>query len=145
MRLWSIHPQYLDTKGILAVWREGLLAQKVLHGETKGYKRHPQLTRFRLSGKPDRYIASYLHVVHQEATSRGYSFDSSKIVRRYYEGQIPVTLGQVRYEWKHLLSKLRRRDVTRYNKLKHIVLPDVHPIFTVKPGTVESWERLHDE
>ncbi|WP_368086417.1 pyrimidine dimer DNA glycosylase/endonuclease V [Nitrosomonas sp. Nm34] len=26
MRLWSIHPKYLDAKGLLALWREGLQA-----------------------------------------------------------------------------------------------------------------------
>jgi len=30
MRLWSLHPRYLDAKGLVALWREGLLAQKVL-------------------------------------------------------------------------------------------------------------------
>jgi len=39
MRLWSIHPSYLDRQGLLAVWREGLLALKVLKGETIGYKK----------------------------------------------------------------------------------------------------------
>lgn len=43
MRLWSLHPQYLDAKGLVALWREGLLAQAVLAGQTRGYKRHPQL------------------------------------------------------------------------------------------------------
>lgn len=37
MRLWSIHPRYLDTKGLVALWRETLLlAQAVLFGNTKG-------------------------------------------------------------------------------------------------------------
>ncbi|MFP3165813.1 MAG: pyrimidine dimer DNA glycosylase/endonuclease V, partial [Nitrososphaeria archaeon] len=34
MRLWSLHPSFLDKQGILGVWREGLLAQKVLIGKT---------------------------------------------------------------------------------------------------------------
>ncbi|MEN6399799.1 MAG: pyrimidine dimer DNA glycosylase/endonuclease V, partial [Rectinema sp.] len=29
MRLWTLHPQYLDQKGLTAAWREGLLAKKV--------------------------------------------------------------------------------------------------------------------
>ena len=36
MRLWSLHPRYLDAKGLVALWREGLLAQAVLKGQTKG-------------------------------------------------------------------------------------------------------------
>ncbi|HKX52383.1 MAG TPA: pyrimidine dimer DNA glycosylase/endonuclease V [Nitrosospira sp.] len=37
MRLWTLHPRYLDTKGLVAAWREALLAQKVLSGLTSGY------------------------------------------------------------------------------------------------------------
>ncbi|MFZ2406304.1 MAG: pyrimidine dimer DNA glycosylase/endonuclease V [Methylobacter sp.] len=33
--------------GLLALWREALLAQKVLRGESRGYRHHPQLARFR--------------------------------------------------------------------------------------------------
>jgi hypothetical protein len=43
MRLWSLHPQYLDPAGLVAVWREGLLARAVFAGQTTGYKHHPQL------------------------------------------------------------------------------------------------------
>ena len=50
MRIWSLHPQYLDRQGLTAAWREGLLAQKVLTGTTKGYRNHPQLRRFRAAG-----------------------------------------------------------------------------------------------
>jgi len=50
MRLWSLHPSYLDPQGLVAVWREGLLAQAVLRGQTTGYTRHPQLARFRGAG-----------------------------------------------------------------------------------------------
>ena len=32
MRLWSLSPRYLDVKGLVAVWREGLLADAVLLG-----------------------------------------------------------------------------------------------------------------
>ena len=60
MRLWSLHPKYLDTKGLLALWREGLLAQKVLAGKTKGYKNHPQLDRFKAHGSPRKAIGRYL-------------------------------------------------------------------------------------
>jgi len=47
LRLWSIHPKYLDYKGLVAVWREGLLAKRVLMGETKEYRDHPQLLRLK--------------------------------------------------------------------------------------------------
>lgn len=141
MRLWSIHPKYLDTKGLLAVWREGLLAQKVLAGRTKGYKRHPQLIRFRKSRSPTHLIASYLRIVYQEATIRGYSFDQSKIIHPFQDAIISVTEGQLTYEWKHLLSKLLKRDEIRYTKFKQIPIPDAHPIFLVQQGAVEDWEK----
>jgi len=47
MRLWSLHPAYLDARGLGALWREGLLAQAVLRGKTRGYRSHPQLERWR--------------------------------------------------------------------------------------------------
>lgn len=47
MRLWSLHPSLLDRAALVAGWREALLAQKVLRGETTGYRHHPQLERFR--------------------------------------------------------------------------------------------------
>lgn len=141
MRLWSIHPKYLDTKGLLAVWREGLLAQKVLAGETKGYTNHPQLFRFRKSEDPRGYMGRYLLVVYEEAVRRGYAFDRSKILRRSNGPQIIVTRGQVQYEWQHLIRKMSLRDVSKHARYKQIVFPDVHPIFTVMDGDVESWEK----
>ena len=41
MRLWSLHPAHLDRQGLIACWREALLAQKVLAGLTTGYRSHP--------------------------------------------------------------------------------------------------------
>ena len=112
MRLWSIHPKYLDSKGLVALWREGLLAKKVLEGKTKGYKNHPQLERFKR--KPKAYINGYLQVVFDEAVSRGYLFDRKKIgrwVNYLAKGyQIPVTDKQVDYEFRHLQKKLIKRD-----------------------------------
>ena len=59
MRLWSIHPKYLDARGLVALWREGLLAQKVLKGETRGYINHPQLNRFNSKRDPIGAIGRY--------------------------------------------------------------------------------------
>ncbi|MBP6994355.1 hypothetical protein KBB12_03870 [Candidatus Woesebacteria bacterium] len=142
MRIWSLHPKYLDTKGLLAVWRESLLAQKVLEGNTKGYINHPQLLRFRNSQHPLKSIGQYLRGIYVEATARKYAFDDTKI--RYPDGKILLNVSkeQVLYEWRHLLSKLRIRDMSRYSKLKDIDFPEVHPMFTVVDGPVESWERV---
>ena len=81
MRLWSIHPRYLDRQGLVALWREGLLAQKVLAGKTNGYRFHPQLLRFRQSRDPLQSIGTYLHHVAEEASKRKYRFDRSKILK----------------------------------------------------------------
>ena len=60
MRLWSIHPKYLDRQGLIALWREALLAQAVLSGKTRGYRNHPQLERFRNHPAPLSAISLYL-------------------------------------------------------------------------------------
>ncbi|WP_129659932.1 pyrimidine dimer DNA glycosylase/endonuclease V [Rothia uropygialis] len=81
MRLWSLDPSYLDAKGLVAAWREALLAQKVLAGATHGYRQHPQLIRFRQSEAPRAALSAFLRGIHREATSRGYRFDVEKIVK----------------------------------------------------------------
>ena len=80
MRLWTLHPRHLDAAGLVALWREALLAQAVLLGRTRGYTRHPQLQRFRAAADPVASIGAYLRVVADEATSRGYAFDATRIV-----------------------------------------------------------------
>ena len=106
MRLWSLHPSLLDQKGLVALWRESLLAQKVLQGKTKGYRSHPQLDRFRQSKTPVTTISAYLWAVHDEAARRGFSFDSSKIARKRQPKMLTVTQGQLEFELGHLKSKL---------------------------------------
>jgi len=142
MRLWSIHPEYLDAKGLVALWREALLAQNVLLGKTKGYKKHPQLSRFKNTGNPVGAIASYLRSIIDEADRRGYNFNRSKIVNKKMNSKIPVTSGQVEYEFKHLLEKLRERDPELYKHLEMIDKIKVNPIFKKISGTVEEWERI---
>lgn len=141
MRLWSLHPKYLDRQGLLAVWREALLAQAVLRGNTRGYTRHPQLERFRSHASPRLAINAYLAVVHAEATTRGYTFDRRKIGPVRAVAPIPVSLGQLGLERQHLLAKLSLRDPGRFEQLRAIVRPDWHPLFQPRPGPVASWER----
>jgi hypothetical protein len=141
MRLWSIHPKYLDPQGLVAVWREALLAQAVLRGETKGYRNHPQLDRFWSQSLPLMAISTYLKAVHIEACSRGYSFDSRKITLIQECELIPVTFGQLWYEFQHLLRKLSRRNPTLHRKWRAISSPESHPLFLAHPGNIEPWER----
>ena len=142
MRLWSIHPAYLDAKGLVALWREGLLAQSVLLGNTKGYKNHPQLSRFKKAKDPVGAIACYLMAVADEADKRGYSFDRSKIANKGIKGTMPVTSGQMEYEFRHLMEKLRERDPDLYGRLKMVRRIKVHPLFEKVRGDVEDWERI---
>lgn len=140
MRIWSVHPQYLDAKGLVALWRETLLAKNVLLGNTRGYKNHPQLKRFQALSNPVDAIMQYLSEVYIEATGRGYRFDASKFTPPSNPIIIPVTAGQVAYERQHLLSKLQVRAPERYENLKYIYQFHTHPQFTVVPGNVEDWE-----
>jgi hypothetical protein len=144
MRIWSLHPKYLDTQGLVALWREALLAQKVLQGKTKGYQNHPQLIRFRSHPNPVAAIATYLFAVHAESIRRGYTFDVSKIGGRRTFKRIACTRGQLGYEWEHLKKKLRTRNPVRYRELLRVA-PEVHPLFTLIQGERESWEvvRAH--
>jgi hypothetical protein len=147
MRLWTLHPKYLDARGLVALWREALLAQKVLRGGTRGYRRHPQLERFRARRDPVMSIARYLAAVHQESIARGYRFDRSKVARGpaaprgEAAPRLPETKGQLMYEWGHLLKKLRRRDVARYRLMRDVRAPEPHPMFRIVAGGVRSWER----
>jgi len=141
MRLWSLHPCQLDRQGLLAVWREGLLAQKVLAGGTKGYRHHPQLRRFRAQPDPLAAIGAYLRVIAAEAANRGYCFSSAKILRLGPVEQMAVTSGQIDYEWQHLKRKLKLRDPLRYAAQSQFS-PQLHPLFRPVPGPVEEWEVL---
>ena len=120
MRIWSIHPCYLDARGLVALWRESLLAQAVLQGKTSGYKNHPQLDRFKNTNNPEGAIAEYLRHILAEADTRGYKFDRSKISTKIFSGKILVTSGQIEYEFQHLLGKLQTRNPKLHEKLKLI-------------------------
>ena len=146
MRLWSLHPSYLDAKGIVALWREGLLARAVLMGQTKGYTNHPQLARFKAANDPLAAINAYLEAVAAEATARGYLFDTTKIALNQKADKLPVTDGQVAHEMRHLQNKLSVRDPERLAATRRALKADpairVHPLFRVVSGGVEGWEKL---
>lgn len=141
MRIWTIHPRYLDRQGLLAVWRESLLAQAVLLGKTRGYTRHPQLARFRSQRSPVASIATYLEMVYKEAVNRGYQFDRSRIHHGRIRKLIPETHGQLLYEWQHLKTKLKNRSPELFLKIQHIKEPAPHPIFKIIPGKIKDWEK----
>ena len=141
MRLWTIHPKYLDAQGLVALWREALLAQAVLRGRTKGYRHHPQLERFKGNSRPRSAINAYLSGVHSESVRRGYSFDPRKVGPIRSRFRMQATSGQLAHEWRHLLRKLRARSPTVYRQWRRVAMPESHPLFAIVPGLVASWER----
>lgn len=143
MRLWSLHPRYLDPKGLVALWREGLLAQAVLAGKTRGYRHHPQLARFLALPSPRKTIAVYLRAVHAQALSRGYNFDAVRIGRGGAVEPLTVTRGQLEYEWAHLTRKLQARAPLWWRQFAAVKMPDAHPLFRVARGGVAAWEVVN--
>ncbi len=142
MRLWSIHPKYLDQIGLVALWRESLLAKKVLLGETKGYTNHSQLIRFKEAEDPIIAIDTYLYFVYQEAQERNYKFNFDKIGKININFKLNITSGQLEYEFKHLMKKLEQRCP---NKLKELIGKEAHPLFKVIKGPIAEWERVSQE
>jgi hypothetical protein len=140
MRLWTLHPKHLDRQGLLALWREGLLARAVLRGQTRGYQHHPQLERFRGHATPELAIDAYLAIVQEEATARGYAFDRSKLGPLLPAARIVVPAGQLEFEWRHLLGKLAVRNPVLLERWR-FEKPACHPLFLLEPGPVAPWER----
>lgn len=161
MRLWTLHPRYLDRQGLTGGWREALLAQAVLAGRTKGYRSHPQLERFRGHGDPAAAIGAFLSGIAHEAAARGYRFDTAKIDRSILPAgggvpgadvpaelevpvriaPLPATTGQRDYEWEHLRAKLAARSPGWLERWDGVDVPDVHPLFEVVEGPLATWER----
>ena len=141
MRLWSLHPRYLDPESLVALWRDTLLAKAALRGEARGYEDHPQLARFRAHPSPRSAINAYLNAIHSEARRRGLAFDRSKVgpVRRVRP--IPVTGGQLAHEWRQLMKLLESSDPPLYRKWLGTRRADCHPSFRRVHGAIEFWER----
>lgn len=142
MRLWSIHPQYLDGIGLVACWRESLLAQKVLLGQTKGYQHHPQLIRFKQCEDPVAQIGAYLAMLAAEARVRNYQFDTSKIHKQSDLVLMPISDQQLEYEFAHLKNKLEVRQPWQYHILSAVDDIEPNPCFSVYRGKIEDWEVL---
>jgi hypothetical protein len=141
MRLWTVHPRYLDAKGLTAAWREALLAQKVLAGATRSYRNHPQLIRFRSHPQPIHAVGAFLAGLEEEARRRGYCFDINRIIDQGTVELIEETEGQLLYEWAHLREKLHRRAPDLHRQFRSIIIPEPHPLFRIVPGGIREWER----
>ena len=142
MRIWSLHPAYLDSQGLTACWRETLLAQAVLAGRTRGYTSHPQLERFREHPHPLGAACWYLHGLADEADLRGFRYDRRRVDRPPEQvSSIPVTTGQLELEWTWLRTKLAARSPEVLERWASVVLPRAHPSFHIVDGPVAGWER----
>ena len=140
VRLWTVHPRYLDSQGLTALWREALLAREVLLGRTRGYLHHPQLRRFQARSNPVALINTYLAHVHDEAQRRGFAFDRAKLRSPCARMRLPETVGQLEYEWRHLQAKLRDRSPALARACRYVQRPDPHPLFRLVAGGVRAWE-----
>ncbi len=119
-----------------------MLAQKVLCNKTKGYKKHPQLERFKQHSKPLEAIGFYLYNVYKEGRKRGYSFKKDKIIRINKSVKpIKVSQGQISFEVNHLATKLKKRDMKSFNIILEIKKIKLHPLFISTKGVIESWEK----
>ena len=139
MRLWSIHPKYLDKIGLVALWREALLAKKVLIGKTKGYKNHPQLDRFKNSKKPLDSINKYLETIYREAKNRDYNFDLNKFKKIKLYKKIEISNKQLQYEFEHLFKKVEKRAPKESKKIEKDI--EANPMFKIVNGEIEKWEK----
>ncbi len=145
MRLWSLHPKYLDSKGLVALWRETLLAKHVLEGKTKGYKNHPQLVRFKFADDPLEAINYYLRIIHEESVAREFLFDKKKFRYGAAAKKMKVTLGQMEYEFEHLKKKLAIRDDIKLKELTMLKNIQPHPLFKIISGGIEDWEIVENK
>ena len=148
MRLWSINPTYLDSQGLNAVWREGLLAQSVLRGKTKGWKNHPQLERFKNTTNAIVAIGYYLLKIFEESQRRTFHYNYSKIMIPVNTvHKIPITTGQLDYEYAILKARVKNRSPTKYHELicleRNDQHPEPHPLFVMVKGEVEHWEKSY--
>ena len=138
----SLHPKYLDSKGLVALWREELLARAVLMNKTR-LQEPSQLERFKKAEDPVAAIDTYLLNVYKETCSRGYRFNKDKIEDRFTKSTIKVINGQISYELEHLRRKLRLRDSSRSSKLDGLTFPLPNPVFSIVEGDVEPWGVVH--
>ena len=142
MRIWSLHPSLLDSKGLVALWRETLLAKNVLENKTKGYKSHPQLSRFKKNDNTLNAINFYLNEVYLESQKRGFNFDFNKINLPISDDIISLNSEQLKYEFNHLQSKLRVRDPKKFEENNRKKIITHHPLFNVVDGEIEEWEKI---
>lgn len=144
MRIWSIHPVNLDTKGLCGAWRELLGAIKSCDPSV-GYSRHSQLIRWRNATDSIEMmrnaLAHYGLTLYQEAKRRKYHFNVNKLKPYLIAPKpiLPVNVGQFEYEWEFL----RKKCLTR-NPDWVMIKKEVNPMFVLRDGGIEPWEHIKE-
>jgi hypothetical protein len=145
VRLWSIHPCYLDPPGLGGLWREALLAQRVVEGRTAAYRHHPQARRVLDQADPWGAIHDYLLGVWEEGRRRGYHYDRSRISEHSGGHLMEVPRGQIEYELALLRYKLAERNRDFLSRLPTFERTLSHPSIRIVEGGIAPWERPRDE
>ena len=128
MSLCTIHPKYLDKQGLISLWREGLLAQKVLNGEVNIQLNSPLWEKLKKSQNPLRAIGAYLSFVAAEGARRGYKFSHEKILYPNFESyEIKVKPQDLIFEMTHLRNKLKMRDQHKWDEISKVSEVSPHP------------------
>ena len=146
MRLWSIRLDWLDPIGLVALWRESLLAKAVLEGKTIGYKNHPQLFRFKSYSRPLNAINTYMLYVKLEGDKRGFRFNSSKIDSDLVDKDIKIAVSQrqLDYELQLLKKKLALRSKNKLTAGFNNERGQPNELFVSYKGPIEPWEKIKE-
>lgn len=150
MRLWSLHPSYLDKQALQVCWADALQALEYYKQERaymKGITNdlspyfYPCLDRFRMTGSPIAHITNYLHGLCDESERRNTPFGRAKLPEFTPGLRLKVTDGQIAREEKLLLLQLNRRKQTQlWMDLFVAEYVQPHPLFEIVSGPVEPWE-----
>lgn len=133
MCLWSVHPKYLDKCGLVALWREGLRAQKNLSGESGKIPNDPQLIRFKQQDNPLQAIGAYLSFITCEALRQGCKFNHEKIMFPNFENAfLSVSEAELAEETERLKAKLHQRSEEKYEQLCQQQKIEINPVFNLQ-------------
>lgn len=157
MRLWSLHPRYLDRMGLLGLWREALLAKKLVYGQLhavsdvgKKYLNHSHLRRFDREHAVPFRIMHYLREVYREGIRRGYKFNRELTLWHgdwdggLADGGIKVTVDQLKFELLLLKERVYTRDRAWFDEQLHNLvelIPEPNPVFRLIWGPREEWDK----
>lgn len=145
MRIWSLHPKYLDKKELIDSWNDGLRTIGILTRNHQGSIFRPELSRFRSQSEPIIAVEKYLLSIANEAKRRGYMVDIRKLpsIPVVVSHKIPVSSGQIEYEWRQLMHVLAGRSPGFLRRIEYSPSHDINPIFYKRPGhDIETWEKL---